>query len=88
MTRNEILNKFHTRCDVTRKAFEEGLLDQEQLVEMIDGYREECEQELAQVVVDEAARKRLHKKVQLAHEKEVDKFLEELLKTPVEEAAK
>ncbi len=87
MTRNEILEKFHRRCDVTRKAMEDGLLDQEQLIEMCDGYREECEAELAQVVVDEAARKRLHKKVKLAHEKEIDKFLAELLQDPSEAEA-
>lgn len=81
-TRNEILDEFHQRCDVTQKAYEDGLLDFEEKVVMMDRYRIECEEAVAQVNLDEAERKKRHKKILLGHEKEVDQFLKELLTAP------
>ena len=82
-TRNEILAEFHQRCDVTRKAQNEGLLDYEDAIEIMDGYRVECEEALMQVKTDEASRKKRHAKILLTHEKEVDQFLKELLAMPL-----
>lgn len=55
MTREEILQEFHRKCEIVNEAEEQDLLDRDEAQAMTDRYRVEADEQLAALERETAA---------------------------------